>query len=253
MPESEKALSSFVRTNQILAALPEEEMRRVTPELEHVKLTSRMSLFEEHRPIEYVYFVHHGVASMVAIMKEAAPVEIATVGPEGMVGMAPFFGSDRVPYRALVQVVGEGTRMKVDAFERIIKACPTLSRILSLYALALMNQIAQNGACNRAHSVDERCARWLLLTHDRVQAASFELTQEFLAQMLGVRRPSVSIAAGMLAQAGLITYSRGKMTVRDRTGLEAASCECYRVIKDEFERLLGNGNFTEAQAIRSTS
>jgi CRP-like cAMP-binding protein len=138
-----------------------------------------------------------------------------------------------------MQVPGHGARMEADAFRAFVRGSPVLNRVLLRYALALMTQMAQNAACNRTHSVEERCARWLLMTQDRVRSPTFELTQEFLAQMLGVRRPTVSIAAGILAQAGLISYVRGRITILDRSELEAACCECYRIIATEFERLLG--------------
>jgi CRP-like cAMP-binding protein len=137
-----------------------------------------------------------------------------------------------------MQIPGEGWRMKASVFRRILRDCPKLNRLLSRYTLALFNQVAQGLACNRLHTVDERCARWLLMTHDRVEGDSFPLTQEFLAQMLGVHRPTVSVAAGMLQKAGLIDYTRGTIRIRDRAGLERAACDCYRSVQEEYERLL---------------
>ena len=142
--------------------------------------------------------------------------------------------------KAFIQIPGDGVRIKADAFRRMVKECPRFEALLLRYTLALMNQMAQNAACNRTHSVEERLARWLLMTQDRVHEATFPLTQEFIAQMLGVRRPTVSLAAGMLAKAGMISYVRGRMTILSRSGLEEASCECYRVIRGEFERLVGS-------------
>ena len=229
----------FPPTNRILAAIPSEEMQRLQPHLETVPLELRQNLYETNSPVEYVYFVHHGVASMLTNMPDGTAVEIATVGPEGMVGMPIFLGAEQMPSRAFMQIPGEGVRIEAEAFRRVIKKCPTLNGLLLRYTLALMNQIAQNAACNRAHPIEERCARWLLMTHDRVNGdKSFPLTQEFLAQMLGVRRASVSVAEAMLQRAGLIRYTRGTMTVLDREGLEAAACPCYGVIRAEFERLL---------------
>lgn len=227
------------RVNHLLAALPAEEMARLRPHLEDIEMTPKLGLYEAERPIEHVYFVHHGVASMMTKMQDGLAVEIATVGPEGMVGIPIFLGADRIAHRAFVQVPGQGVRMEVAAFRQITQRHPGFARLLMRYTLGLMNQIGQNAACNRAHAIEERCARWLLMTHDRVQERSFQLTQEFLAQMLGVRRPSVSIAAGMLAKAGFISYVRGQITILDRHGLEAAACECYRIITDEFKRLVG--------------
>jgi CRP-like cAMP-binding protein len=155
-----------------------------------------------------------------------------------MIGIPLVLGSDTWDNRAFVQVPGEALRMKASVFKRLLKRSPKLNALLLRYTLALLNQIAQSAACNRAHSVDERCARWLLMTHDRVKKDSFPLTQEFLAQMLGVHRPTVSIAARMLQKAGLIQYVRGTITITDRKALEVASCDCYRSINKEYERLL---------------
>jgi len=228
------------RTNHILAALPSEEIELLQPRLEAVKLPFRLSLYDSDRPVDHVYFLSRGVASMVSEMSDGLAVEIGTVGPEGMVGMPIFLGAERMASKAFIQVPGEGVRMEADALREVIGRCPSLNRLLLRYTLALMTFMAQNAACNRAHAVEERCSRWLLLTQDRVRSTSFPLTQEFLAEMLGVRRPTVSIAAGMLAKAGLITYARGQITILDRAGLEAACCDCYGIIAGEFEQLLGN-------------
>ena len=228
------------RTNRLLAALPPEEMDALRPLLEAVRLPLRQTLYETGEPIEHVYFVHRGVASMVTPMAEDLPIEVATVGPEGMVGIPVFLGAEQMPSRGLMQIPGEGARLAADTFGDVIGRSPALHRLLLRYTLALMNQMAQNAACNRTHAVEERCARWLLMTHDRVHEATFPLTQEFLGEMVGVRRPTVSLAAGMLARAGLISYVRGQMTILDRPGLEAASCDCYWTIVDEFERLVGD-------------
>ena len=230
------------RTNRILAALPPEEMEMLKPLLEAVALPFRQNIYETDRPVDHVYFLHRGVASMVTDMPDGLSVEIATVGPEGMVGIPILLGAERMASKAFMQVPGEGVRMEADAFRDVIGRCPALNRLLLRYTLALMTLLAQNAACNRMHAVEERCSRWLRLTQDRVRTASFPLTQEFLAQMLGVRRPTVSIAAGMLARAGLITYVRGNITILDRPGLEAATCDCYRIIAREFEQLLGGGH-----------
>jgi CRP-like cAMP-binding protein len=227
------------RTNRILGALPPKEMDALRPLLETVRLACRQDLYEAGQPIDHVYFPHRGVISMVTVMPDGSAVEIATVGPEGMVGVPVFLGAEQMASKAFAQVPGEAARIEADAFRRAIAHSPALHRILLRYTLALMNQMAQNAACNRTHGVEERCARWLLMTQDRVHGDTFPLTQEFLAQMLGVRRPTVSIAAGMLAKAGLVSYVRGQMVILDREGLEAASCDCYRIIAREFERLTG--------------
>ena len=229
-----------LRSNRLLAALPPEEVELLQPRLEAVQLPLRQNLYEADRPIDHVYFLHRGVASMVTEIPGGLSVEMATVGPEGMVGIPIFLGAERMASKAFIQVPGEGVRMEADAFRDVIARCPVLNRLLLRYTLALMTLLAQNAACNRTHAVEERCSRWLLLTQDRVHQASFPLTQEFLAEMLGVRRPTVSIAASLLARAGLVSYVRGRITILDRPGLEAASCDCYRIIAGEFEHLVGD-------------
>jgi CRP-like cAMP-binding protein len=227
------------RTNRLLAGLPREETERLRPYLEEVKLPQYYSFYEKDALISHVYFVKRGVASPVSVMPDGMTVEIATVGPEGMVGVPVLLGAEQMASRAFMQVPGEGVGIEAGAFRDVLAQCPTLHRRLTRYTLALLTQMAQNAACNRTHTVAEHCARWLLMTHDRVHEPTFPLTQEFLAQMLGVRRPTVSIAAGMLAKAGLISYVRGVIRIIDRPGLEEATCECYRIIRGEFDRLVG--------------
>jgi CRP-like cAMP-binding protein len=157
-----------------------------------------------------------------------------------MIGTTLALGSETADHRAIVQVAGEALCMDASTFLRELKTSPKLQNLLMRYTVTLLNQVAQSAACNRVHTVDERCARWLLMTHDRVKSDTFALTQEFLAQMLGVHRPTVSVAAAMLQKAGYIRYVRGTITIVDRKGLEGASCECYRAISDEYERLLNH-------------
>jgi CRP-like cAMP-binding protein len=180
-----------------------------------------------------------GVLSMVNEPNPGDIVEFATIGPEGFTGLPLLLGSDTMPSRVLVQIPGEGFRVTKADFLATVEAHQEFRTFLMRYTLALMSQIAQGTSCNRLHEVQERCARWLLQTHDRVDDDSFPLTQEFLAQMLGVHRPTVTVAAGMLQKAGLIDYTRGRIRVQDRRGLEAASCPCYRFITDEYARLVG--------------
>jgi CRP-like cAMP-binding protein len=217
--------------------LPQAELENGSNGLEHVQLPLRDVLYEPNEPIEDVYFLLKGVASLVNEPTPGNIVEFATVGHEGMVGLPVLLGANTISSRAIVQVPGEALRMKATRFRDLVDRYPSFSSILMRYTLALMNQIAQSTSCNRLHEVQERCARWLFQTHDRVEGESFPLTQEFLGQMLGVQRATVSIAARMLQQAGLISYSRGMITVLDRNGLEQASCECYRVIKTEYDKL----------------
>lgn len=224
--------------NQLLSALPREEYERLLPNLEIISLFLRQIIYAPNEPIKYVYFPRDGVVSLVNVMEDGRTVEVGTVGNEGMVGIPILLGSNRIISQAVVQIVGDATRMKADVFKREVIPGSPLHNLLLRYTLALVNLISQSVACNSLHSVEQRCCRWLLLCQDRVKSDQFLLTQEFLAQMLGVSRATVSGVAATLQQEGLIRYSRGKMTICDRPGLEATSCECYRIVKDEFDRLL---------------
>jgi CRP-like cAMP-binding protein len=186
----------------------------------------------------HVYFPIGVVISLVTSMEDGTAVELATVGREGMVGLPVFLGTGSLPIQAFGQIPGEALRVTAEAFRAEIKRNGPLVQVLNRYMQALFIQVAQVAACNRVHLVEQRRARWLLQTHDRVGADQFLLTQEFLAQMLGVRRAGVSVAAGLLQKAGLIRYARGRITILDRPGQESAACECYRVVRREFDRLL---------------
>jgi CRP-like cAMP-binding protein len=234
----EAAANAFAR-NRLLAALPEEERERFVAALDLVALGLKQSIAEPGKPFTHVYFPLGGVMSLVMEMQEGDVVEVATVGIEGMLGVPVLLGAEESPTRVFCQIPGDAARMKAAAFVEHLKTSPKIARLLQRYAQALTNQIAQTAACNHAHAIEQRMCRWLLMTHDRVGENDFPLTQEFLAQMLGVRRPSVTVVAGMLQQAGLVRYSRGRITIVNREGLEAASCECYRRVKAEHERLVG--------------
>lgn len=225
--------------NNLLASLPKEEYQRLLPKLETISLSLKQQLYLPNEPIEYVYFLNTGIVSLVNVLGDGRIVEVATVGNEGMIGTPILLGVDRIPAETFVQVPGDGLRIKVDVFRREVPLGSPLHNLLLRYTQLLMNHFMQSVACNQLHSVEERCCRWLLLTHDRVDSDEFPLTQEFLSQMLGVRRASVSVVAAILQKAGLISYHRGKITVLDRQGLEDASCECYQVVKQEYIRLLG--------------
>ena len=224
--------------NKLLAALPREEYKRLSPYLEPISLPFKKRIHEPNEPIDYVYFLNSGIASVLTVLRDGATVEVATIGNEGMVGTPVLLGTDRFPVEVIAQVPGDALRMRVDVFKKQVPPGSPLHNLLLRYTQALMNLLAQSVACNRLHSVEERCCRWLLLTCDRVESDEFPLTQEFLAQMLGVRRASVSVVAAILQKAGLIRYHRGRMKLLDRQGLEAGSCECYQIIKKEFNRLL---------------
>lgn len=224
--------------NYLLGLLPDTELDQILPYLEPTALTFRQLVYGLNEPIEHAYFPESGVVSLVSVTKEGTAVEVATIGNEGMVGVPLFLGADRVIGQAFSQVPGPAVRLKAELF-RTFSARGKLHEIMSSYTQALFTQVAQSAACNRLHLTEERFARWLLLTHDRVAQDVFPLTQDFLSQMLGVRRATVSQIAARFQSEGLISYSRGTMTVVDRNGIERAACECYGIIRAEFERLLG--------------
>lgn len=206
------------RANRLLAALTAEDFNLLKPHLTVVDLIQNEIVFEGGRPAEYVWFPHEGVISIVATDAEGGAVEVATVGREGMTGIPLVLGSDSMSSDAMVQVSGAGSRMETSAFRDAIEASPTIRQQMLRYVLAVFGQVSQNAACNQLHAINNRCARWLLTTHDRVNGDTYALTQEYLAMMLGVTRPSVSAAAGALQKAGLIRYSRGVITILDRGG-----------------------------------
>lgn len=224
--------------NRILAALPPAEWERLRGAAERVPLALRQVVFEPHRTIEHVYFVESGVVSVLGLMEDGSAIETATVGNEGMVGVPVFLGAMQMAGQAFAQVPGEAWRLPAGALREEVRRGSALATLLGRYTQALFTLVAQSSACNRKHPVEQRCARWLLMTHDRVPGDSFELTQHFLSQMLGVRRATVSEAAGALQQRGLIDYTRGRITIVDRAGLEAAACVCYAIIRNEFARML---------------
>jgi CRP-like cAMP-binding protein len=207
-------------------------------DLEPLPLTLKTVLHEENEPISHVYFVTSGVVSMVNEPNDGEIVEIATVGREGVVGISAVLGVESMATRSIVQIAGEGFRLPVARFRRAMNESPDFHDVLMRYTMALMTQIAQSASCNRVHEVQERYARWLMHTLDRIDGDTIPLTQEFLSQMLGVHRPTVSIAAAMLQKAGLIDYTRGVIRVLNRAGLESAACPCYARIAGTYNRLL---------------
>jgi CRP-like cAMP-binding protein len=225
--------------NGLLSALSRKTFDRLTRHLDRLTLAQRHPVSEPGAPIEYVYFPVSCVVSLVAVMADEKEAEVATVGREGLVGMSVFWGVGTMPMRAFVQVPGDAYRVGAAAFRAEAAPGGELAGLLLRYTQALFHQVARSAACNQSHSVAKRCARWLLMSHDRAGREQFELTQEFLGQMLGVRRAGIGEAAGALQKAGHIKYARGRITVVDRAGLESASCECYRAIRDEYLRLVG--------------
>jgi CRP-like cAMP-binding protein len=224
--------------NRVLKSLPAEELELLRAELERAPLTFRQVLQDIDQPLTHLWFPRTGVLSMVSEMEDGSVVEVATVGREGLVGISVVLEADEMAQRIFAQIEGEGDRIPVERFRALRHQLPALNRMMLRYAASLVTMVAQGSACNRMHPIDARCARWLLQTHDRVDSDGFYLTHEFLAQMLGVTRPSVTIAAGILQQAGMIEYNRGQVTIVDRGRLEDASCECYGVVKSEMDRLV---------------
>jgi CRP-like cAMP-binding protein len=225
--------------NHILAALPPGDYRRVASKLEPAPFGKRQPLHEPDKRISHVYFPRTGVASIVARMSEGGTIEVATIGNEGVVGLSAYLGNGRSSMEVFVQIPGEAVRMSSGAFRQELRTGTALRDLIRRYTQALMTQIGQSAACNRAHSTVERCARWLLMTHDRVPGDEYSLTQEFLGEMLGVRRAGVTVAAGQLKRRHLIDYRRGRIRILDRKGLEKAACECYALIRSEHEHLVG--------------
>ena len=217
--------------NRLLTTLPQQEKDRLSPFLEPVNLKLRQTLLEAGQPIKYVYFPDDAVTSTVVQTLDGGSIEVGLMGVEGMVGLSLLLGTEISNTTVFAQIPGIATRMKaIDFIEHVRERQGTLFALLQRYTNAFMGMIAQVAACNNQHSLEERMCRWILLTHDRVQKDEFILTQEFLSQMLGVRRPSVSVVASTLQNAGMIRYSRGIVTVVDRRGLESATCECYGLI-----------------------
>jgi CRP-like cAMP-binding protein len=226
----------FPRTNFLLAALPDATYELLLPFLERVPLPFREVLQEPNKLMPYVYFPLSGVVSQVVIMEDGTVVEVATIGNEGVVGLPIFWGGDTIPAQYFVQVPGEALRMSSQRFKELSRSVEQVRTMLEFYTQAIFVFVAQSAACNRTHSIKQRCARWLITTQDRVGADQFPLTQEFLGQMLGVRRAGVNEVATELQHDGLIDYNRGTITITNRQGLEEQACECYHVIRNEFRR-----------------
>jgi CRP-like cAMP-binding protein len=225
--------------NHLLAALPDEEFASLDPWLELISLPRGAVLARPGEPLEHAYFPTSGMISVVALMSEGLGAEVATVGNEGMIGLPIFLGAESSPFHLMAQLSGHSLRIPAERLEQLLLPGSRLTALLRTYSQAFFVQTAQNAACNGIHPISRRAARWLLATHDRAESGSFYLTQEFLAFMLGVARQSVGIAVGELADRGLISYVRGQMRVLDRPGLERTSCECYGIVRTEFDRLLG--------------
>ena len=224
--------------NRLLDTLSEEEWLRLSPHLERVDMPLGMVLYESGSPLSHVYFPTTAIVSLLYVMQNGAMAEIAVVGFEGLVGISLFMGGGSTPSRAVVQSAGQGYQLKAQAIKDEFNRSGPVMHLLLRYTQALITQMSQTAVCNRHHSLDQQLCRWLLLSLDRLRSSELVMTQELIASMLGVRREGVTENALKLQQAGLIRYARGRITVLDRPGLERRTCECYAVVKHEYERLL---------------
>jgi CRP-like cAMP-binding protein len=226
------------RQSHLLAVLPEAERKRLLPYLELVPLSLGKALYESGDKLNHVYFPTTAIISLLYELENGSSAEIAIVGNDGIVGIALFMGGDTMPNRAVVQSAGHAYRLPGNLLKQEFSRAGALQHLLLRYTLAMLTQMAQTAVCNRHHSVDQQLCRWLLLSLDRLPSNELRMTQELIANMLGVRREGVTEAAGKLQSAGLIQYGRGRITVLDRPGLEKRVCECYKVVRNEFRRLL---------------
>lgn len=220
-----------VLRNNILRLLPPTELEAILDRAEMVTVQTQEVVYERDQPIPFIYFPEDGVISLVTELQDGDQVEAMTVGNDGFTGIAVFHGLSSSMLKGIGQITGQAQRVAVKDFRELFTQCAGLRRLLHRYAQFAFETVSQSAACNRLHVIEQRCARWLLMSHDRVGRDRFDLTQEFLAQMLGVRRPGVTVAMGVLEKAGLISHGRGYITVVDRAGLEKASCECYQTIR----------------------
>jgi CRP-like cAMP-binding protein len=225
--------------NRLLAALPTDDFERLRPLLKTISVRVKQVLQKNGQPLHAVYFLNGGVASITTALSDGTVVEAATIGDEGMLGVEAFLSADAIaPGEALIQVPDTNAEvMGVEDFRREVSQPGAFRDLVGRYTQVVIAQMMQSTACNALHQVPQRAARWLLMTHDRMHEQDFNLSHEFLAVMLGVQRPTVSVVAATLQDAGLIRYSHGRVTVRNRKGLEAAACECYPIIRAHFERL----------------
>ena len=224
--------------NRLLATLPKKDYQRLLPELDQVTLTFADILYEPGQRIRHIYFPNDAIVSLLSEVSTSATLEVGMVGNEGMTGVPVFLGVSESRNRAVVQGAGTAMRMKAAGLRRKANGDGSLHRLLRRYTQSLLTQVSQSAVCNRFHLVDARLARWLLMTHDRLGTDQFRLTQEFMSNMLGVRREGVTVAASALQRNKLISYSRGIIKILDRARLESVACECYRVVKDESDSYL---------------
>ena len=231
--------SAISHTNKILSSLPKDDLDRLTPHLKVIPLRFKEVLVKQGEPVQHVVFPTGGVCSLVRVTDEGEAAELAPVGSEGAIGLSVFFGQADSAFDVIVQVPAPGGHiLPTEIFKAEMALRGALFNRIVRYNEALMSQIMQTATCNALHSAEQRCCRWLLMTHDRVEADQFALTHEFVATMLGVRRPTVTLVIADLQRKGLISHRRGQVTILDRDSLQRASCECYRSVKSSFDRLL---------------
>lgn len=223
--------------NQLLAKLPDEQYEQLLPVFDLVQTKVKDVLCQQGQAIEYVYFPCSGAQSCIMYMEDGTMVEVGTIGNESHTNVEVLVGATHATETIVCQIAGQSFRMKISDFREAIRSMPSLRHLAECCAQVYLAQVSQSVACNRLHSIEMRFARWLLVTHDRVEGNEFNLTQEFMAAMLGVRRPSISLVAGIFQHAGLIKYSRGHMRILDREKLEESSCECYAAVRQQYQRL----------------
>jgi len=228
--------------NKLLAALPAEDYQRLAPYLENLSLPFQRVLHNTGEDIFDVYFPTTAMVSVVSIMQDGSTIEVGVIGKEGIAGIPVCWGDDTAVHQTVVQIPGNVLKLKAEVLKEEFYRGGALQKLLLRYTQAIYTQLGQSAACNRLHTLEERLSRWLLTVSDRVESEELPLTQEFLAQMLGTRRSGVTVAASTLSKAGMIRYSRGKINITNREILELTACECYQVIKAEFQRLLGTKN-----------
>ncbi|MEH2080201.1 MAG: Crp/Fnr family transcriptional regulator [Nostoc sp.] len=225
--------------NKLLAALPANDYQRLFPHLKLVSLEVHQTLYQAGEPIAQIYFPHNSMVSIVTTMEDGSTAEVGIVSNEGMAGIPAILGNNITTTTSFVQISGAAMQMNADVLKAEFNQGGAIQTLLLSYIQAIYSELMQAAACNRLHTLDERLARWLLTVSDRVESEDFPLTQQFISQMLGVRRSGVTVAASTLSRAGMISYHRGHINILNREDLEATSCECYRIIQNEFARLLG--------------
>jgi CRP-like cAMP-binding protein len=236
----------YLHKNFILASLPEEELENLTPAMQIANMTPEDLIYRTNQTVEFVYFPTTAMLSWIATTSEGERVEVGVVGWEGMVGVPEMLGYKVAPFTVEVELPGEVVRIRADVFRRSFERLDSIQKLLFRYTYTAHTQLAQSSVCNRFHTVEERMNRWLLMAHDRCETDELMLTQEILAGMIGARRPAVSIVLGNLQKAGLIKIERGKITILDREGMEKSACECYRVIREAFDRFVGSNQTGES-------